>query len=58
MLQVKNSNHMEPEGLKRCLKQVLDEDNLDVATLATDRHLMIGKIMREEYHQVRMFIFY
>lgn len=47
--EVKNSNHMEPEGLKRCLNQVLNKDKLDVSVLATDRHIMIGPYMRKEH---------
>ena len=45
---------MEAEGLRRCLRQVITEDDMDVTTLATDRHLMIGKMLREDYPEVRM----
>jgi hypothetical protein len=48
--EVKNSNHMEPEGLKRCLDIMKEE--LDIATLATDRHLMVGAMMRKEYPEI------
>ena len=54
LFQVKNSNHMEPEGLRRCLEQVLTQDDMDVSTLATDRHLMIGKMLRDDYPEVRI----
>ena len=45
---------MEAEGLRRCLNQVVTEDDMDVTTLATDRHLMIGKMLRDDYPEVRM----
>lgn len=54
LFQVKNSNHMEPEGLRRCLNQVLTEDDMDVGTLATDRHVMIRKMMKDDYPEVIM----
>ena len=44
---------MEAEGL-RCLNQVVTEDDMDVTTLATDRHLMVGKMLREDYPKLRM----
>jgi hypothetical protein len=48
--EVKNSNHLEPEGLKRCLRQVT-QDGLAVPVLATDRHVMVRSIMKTEYPQ-------
>ena len=42
--QVPNSNHLEPEGLKLCLKQ-MQKDKIKIPILATDRHLMVGKIL-------------
>ena len=33
-----SSGTMEKEGLRRCLNKVLNEFNLNVGTLATDRH--------------------
>ena len=44
--QVKNSDHMEPQGLERCLDQLMNEDDLTPSVLATDRHLMVGAIMK------------
>ena len=49
---VNNSNHMEPESMRQCLAEIAD-DGLNVSTLATDRHLMIGSIMKKEYGHVR-----
>ena len=46
--EVQNSNHMEPEGIRRGLKQVLTGDKLDVKVLATDQHVMVGSIMKRE----------
>ena len=54
LFQVKNSNHMEPEGLRRCLEQVLTQDGMDVSTLAIDCHLMIGKMLKDDYPEVRI----
>ena len=48
--EVKNSNHMEPEGLKRCLNYV--KEDLKIGTLATDRHLMVGAMMRTDFPQI------
>ncbi|XP_021342022.1 uncharacterized protein LOC110454168 isoform X2 [Mizuhopecten yessoensis] len=45
--EVKSSTHMELEGLKRGLEQ-LNEDDIQVDTLVTDRHVMVKKYMREE----------
>ncbi|XP_060786514.1 uncharacterized protein LOC132892136 [Neoarius graeffei] len=46
--EVKNSNHMEPEGLKRCLQDMKEKD-LKMDHLATDRHIMVSSIMRKEH---------
>ena len=43
---------MEPEGLRRCLHQVLDGDDMDVGTIATDQHLMVGKMMKDDHPEV------
>ena len=51
--QEKNSNHMEPEGLRRCLEKGLTQEDMDVSTLATDHHLTIGKMM-SDYPEVRI----
>ena len=47
--EVPNSNHMEPEGMKRGLKQLLETDKLDIKILATDRHIMVSSIMKKQY---------
>ena len=52
LFQVKNSNHMEPEGLQRCLSKVIDDSDIDMHTLATDRHLMVGKLMKDHHPHV------
>ena len=58
MLQVKNSNHMEPEGLVRCLHEVMKDDQLKVSTLATDRHVMVSCMMKKEpYNKVNIRVF-
>ena len=49
--EVKNSNHMEIEGLRRCLKELKDA-NLKLSTLATDRHLMIGAMMKKDFKEI------
>jgi hypothetical protein len=56
LLQVKNSFHMEPEGMRRCLNEVKNK-KVRIDTLATDQHMSIGKILREEYKQVSVIIF-
>ena len=38
---------MELEGLKRCFK-TLDDNNVDIYSLTTDRHPSVQKFMREE----------
>ena len=42
---------MEKRGLRRCLT-FLEEENLELGTLVTDRHPQIQKMMREEYKHV------
>ena len=37
---------MEPEGLKRCLKSLTE---LPVTTVATDRHIQIGSLMKTSF---------
>ncbi len=48
---IKNSQGMEPEGLRRGLK-ALAEDKVNVATVATDRHITIASIMRKEFPDI------
>ncbi|XP_033116607.1 uncharacterized protein LOC117116642 [Anneissia japonica] len=48
---VKNSHHLENEGLKRCLNELKDHQ-VSIHTLATDRHPMVNKTMREQYRQI------
>ena len=61
--EVKNSNHMEPEGLKRCLAEVKEkgltpstkevkEKGLTKTTLATDRHLTVASLMKKDYKYI------
>lgn len=49
---VKNSNAMEPMGLKKCLAAMKKFD-ITISVLATDRHPSVRKIMREEYPQIQ-----
>lgn len=49
--EVANSNHMEPEGLKRCLNQIKAE-GLKPSAIATDRHVMVTAIMKNEYKEI------
>lgn len=49
--EVANSNHMEPEGLKRCLHQI-KQDGLKPKALATDRHLMVTSIMKKDHKEI------
>jgi hypothetical protein len=49
--EVKNSNHMEPEGLRRCLSEV-KQNKLNLSVLATDRHLMVGAMMKKDYADI------
>ena len=46
------NNHVEPEGLRRCLSKVIDDSDIDMHTLATDRHLMVGKMMKDHHPHV------
>ena len=48
---VKNSNAMEPMGLRKCLDS-LQQFGINVAVLTTDRHVTIRKIMRLEYSSI------
>ncbi len=45
--EVASSNHMEVEGLKRCLTQIKDDD-LNLKTLTTDRHIMVASLMKKD----------
>ncbi|XP_033729533.1 uncharacterized protein LOC117318682 [Pecten maximus] len=45
--EVKNSCHMELEGLKRCLHSLRDS-NVDITDLTTDRHIMVKSHMKKE----------
>ena len=38
--------------MRRCLAEMAD-DGLNASTLATDRHVVIGSIMKKEYGHVR-----
>ena len=40
---------MEPEGMRRGLKRVLEEDKLPVKILATDQHITVGSILKKEF---------
>jgi solute carrier family 8 (sodium/calcium exchanger) len=50
--EVTSSYHMELEGLQRC-KAKLDDRGVIVSSLVTDRHLQVGKWVREEWGQVK-----
>lgn len=43
---------MEPEGLRRGLQNILQEENVPVTVLDTDRHIMVSCMMRKEFPQV------
>jgi hypothetical protein len=45
---------LEPEGLRRCLQDVIAK-KVKIGTLATDQHLMVGKMMREDFSKVNLF---
>lgn len=49
--EVKNSYNMENEGLIRCLSE-LQQADVSVSTLATDRHPQISKTMRDKYPNI------
>ena len=40
-------NHMEPEGMKYGLKQLLETGKLDMLT--TDRYIMVSSIMKKQF---------
>lgn len=42
-IQVKNSNQMEPEGLRRSLNE-LSAKGMQIKTLTTDRHIQVRKL--------------
>ena len=48
---IKNSNAMEPMGLRNCLEEV-KKAKIDVGILSTDRHVTIRKILRKEYPEI------
>ncbi|XP_052270796.1 uncharacterized protein LOC127871702 [Dreissena polymorpha] len=50
--EVKNSNAMELEGLKRGLRN-LATNHISVTDLTTDRHVQVRKFMREEMENIR-----
>ena len=50
--EVKNSYHMELEGLKRAIKD-MTEKGIEIVELVTDRHSMVKKYMREENPEIR-----
>ena len=43
---------MEKERLQRCLTNISDNFNLQVATLATDRHVQIAALMKAAYPNI------
>lgn len=45
---------MEPEGLRRCLKD-LKSKKVKIGTLATDQHLMVGKLMKTDFPKVQLY---
>ncbi|XP_041457112.1 uncharacterized protein LOC121430959 isoform X2 [Lytechinus variegatus] len=49
--EVKNSNAMELEGLKRALEK-MDAEAVEIKTIVTDRHLQIAKFLRENYPHI------
>lgn len=49
-----SSSAMELYGLKQCRK-VLEDNNLSVSRLTTDRHISINKYVREEWQEVDHF---
>jgi hypothetical protein len=46
---IKNSQHLEPEGMRRGLDNLLYTDGINVAILTTDRHVTISSILKKEY---------
>ena len=51
-VEVKNSNGMELEGLKRCLDH-LQEENVTIAKLATDRHIQVRAHLKKERPNIK-----
>ncbi|XP_064649995.1 uncharacterized protein LOC135501685 [Lineus longissimus] len=49
--QVKNSNAMEPMGLRMCLEN-MKKWNISVNILTTDRHITVRKIIRVEFPEI------
>ena len=52
MIEVKNSNAMELEGLKRCLDH-LQQEQVAIAKLATDRHVLVRAHMKKETPHIK-----
>ena len=50
--EVKKSYPMELEGLQRCLQRLLDEEELQISHLVTDRHSQIKKYIRENHPNI------
>ncbi|KAK3740771.1 hypothetical protein QZH41_017515, partial [Actinostola sp. cb2023] len=50
--EVPNSNHMELEGFKRSIL-LLEDNELEIKLVVTDRHRMMGKWIRENLPHVR-----
>ena len=50
--EVKNSNAMELEGLKRCVDHV-EGENVKIAKLATDRHVQVRAHMKKERPDIK-----
>ena len=50
--EVRNSNAMELEGLKRCLDH-LQEEQVVISKLATDRHVQVRAHMKKERPQIK-----
>lgn len=50
--EVKNSHAMELEGLQRSLEFLIDENELDVSHLITDRHSSVKKYMKEAHPEI------
>ena len=42
--------------MRRCLQQMI-ADGMEVATIATDQHLKVGKVIREEFPTVSIISF-
>lgn len=48
---IKNSNHMEPEGMRRGIDH-LQADGVKIKVLATDRHITCASILKKEYGRI------